>query len=165
MRIILRQVVPTDNLALARMIRFVFEEHGAPQHGTVYSDPTTDALYELFRQPGSVLWVAELNGMPLGCCGIYPTPGLDDDCAELVKFYLAGEARGRGTGRALMQKCVDSAREMGYSRLYIESLPEFSKAVRIYEKIGFKYLDQPLIQSEHPSCTIWMVKELSKKTI
>ena len=126
-----------DNEALAGMIRQVFEEHEAPQQGTVYSDPTTDDLYALFSAPDSVLWVAELEGIPVGCCGIYPTEGLEKQCAELVKFYLAKEARGLGIGRRLMEKSIQSAREMDYRKIYLESMPEFSKAVRIYEKLGF----------------------------
>jgi len=157
---ILRKVKKDDNLLLARMIRQVFEEHDAPQPGTVYSDPTTDDLYGLFRKPGSVLWVAEIDGIPAGCCGIYPTDGLENDYAELVKYYLAGAARGKGTGRALMEKCISSARELGYRKLYLESLPHFSKAVRIYEKLGFRKLTRPLGSSGHPTCNIWMLLDL-----
>jgi putative acetyltransferase len=142
------------------MIRQVFEEHEAPQKGTVYSDPTTDDLYALFSAPGSKLWVAELEGIPVGCCGIYPTEGLEKNCAELVKFYLAEEARGKGIGRHLMEKCIHSAREMDYQKLYLESMPEFSKAVRIYEKLGFRELSFPLGNSGHTTCSIWMLLDL-----
>jgi len=155
-----RTIRKEDNEALAAMIRQVFEEHDAPQQGTVYSDPTTDDLSGLFSAPASVLWVAELDATPAGCCGIYPTKGLEKDCAELVKFYLAKEARGRGIGRHLMEKCIQSAREMGYHKLYLESMPEFSKAVRIYEKLGFSELSQPLGNSGHTTCSIWMLLDL-----
>lgn len=159
-RVIIRKVKKEDNQALARMIRQVFEEHDAPRTGTVFSDPTTDQLYELFREYRSVLWVAELNGRPVGCCGIYPTDGLEEHCAELVKFYLAKSERGRGTGRQLMELCIASAREMTYKRLYLESMPHFSKAVRIYEKLGFQTLTGPLGNSGHTTCDIWMLLEL-----
>ena len=158
---IIRQVEEGDNALLPKIIRRVFEEHDAPRVGTVYSDPTTDNLYELFRAPNSVLWVADLDGEVAGCCGIYPTSGLPPECTELVKFYLARSARGKGVGRALMEQCILSARELGYSRVYIESLPEFSKAVRIYEKLGFVRLDQPLGDSGHTGCNIWMIKNLT----
>jgi len=122
------------------MIRQVFKEHDAPESGTVFSDPTTDDLFALFRNSRAVLWVAELDGLPLGCCGIYPTEGLAYGCAELVKYYLAESERGKGTGRQLMGLCIASARNLGYKKLYIESMPHFSKAVRIYEKLGFQKL-------------------------
>jgi len=157
---VLRKVRKKDNLPLARMIRQVFEEHDAPQTGTVYSDPTTDDLYGLFRKTGSVLWVTEIDGTAAGCCGIYPTEGLESDCVELVKYYLAETARGKGTGRQLMEKCIASARELGYRKLYLESLPHFSKAVNIYEKLGFHKLGRPLGNSGHTTCNIWMLLDL-----
>jgi putative acetyltransferase len=156
----LRPVEEKDNASLASVIRKVFEEHDAPQKGTVYSDPTTDNLYLLFRTPRSVLWVAEMNDTTLGCCGVYPTKGLAGNCAELVKFYLCKEARGKGIGKELMERCIRSAKEFEYTQLYLESLPHFSRAVRIYEKQGFVRLDHPLGKSEHTACNIWMVKDL-----
>jgi putative acetyltransferase len=157
---IIRQVRKADNSALAKVIREVFLEHDAPRIGTVYSDPTTDNLFELFRTPKSILWVAESNSIILGCCGIYPTEGLAEDYAELVKFYLSQKARGKGTGKKLMERCVSSAKEFGYKKLYLESLSQFSKAVSIYEKQGFRKLSQPLGNSRHSTCNIWMTKEL-----
>lgn len=156
----IRKVAKGDNAPLALMIRQVFEEYDAPREGTVYTDPTTDELYALFQEAGSVLWVAEWYGKAVGCCGIYPTPGLDKGYAELVKFYLATPFRGKGIGKALLERSVNSARELGYTRLYLESMPEFSKALGIYEQQGFSSLVGPLGNSGHPGCKIWMQKEL-----
>lgn len=155
-----REVLQKDNEALARMIRQVFEEHKAPQWGTVYSDPTTDDLYSLFRKERSILWVGEVDGIPAGCCGVYPTEGLENSCAELVKYYLSEKVRGQGIGKKLMEKCIQSARDLGYQQLYLESMPHFSKAVRIYEKLGFKELAQALGNSGHTTCSIWMLLDL-----
>lgn len=156
----IRKVLPSDNMALATMIRKVFDEHGAPTQGTVYSDPTTDNLYQLFQEPYSVLWVAVVDGQPVGCCGVYPTKGLEQGYAELVKFYLSKQQRGLGVGRALMEKCIQWAKQMGYKFLYLESMPEFARAVSIYEKLGFTNLLHSLGNSGHSGCTIWMIKGL-----
>ncbi len=157
----IRQVKEPDNLSLAKMIRKVFEEHDAPKKGTVYSDPTTDALFESFQTEKSILFVAEKNEKILGCCGIYPTKGLPEQCVELVKFYLPAASRGKGIGKILMERSIAAAREFGYSELYIESLPQFSKAVKMYQKQGFMTLKNPLGASGHTSCTIWMLKNLN----
>ena len=156
----IRRIRETDNRSLAKMIREVFEEHEAPRSGTVYSDPTTDDLYRLFRHPRSVLWVAELKGIPVGCSGVYPTDGLEEGCAELVKLYLSHHARGKGIGRKLLDSCIESARGLGYTSLYLESLPHFSRALGMYERAGFKNLEGPLGDSQHTTCNIWMIKEL-----
>jgi len=115
----------------------------------------------LFQKEGSVLWVAEVADKVVGCCGVYPTNGLPKGYAELVKFYLSKEARGLGVGRALMEKCTQSALELGYTQLYLESLPQFAAAISIYEKQGYTTIDYPLGQSGHTSCNVWMVKRLS----
>lgn len=158
----IRQVKASDNLSLAKMIRQVFEEHDAPKEGTVYSDPTTDALYESFHMEKSILFVAEENGKIIGSCGIYPTHGLPEQYVELVKFYLPKESRGKGIGRILMERSIAAAKEFGYSELYIESLPQFSKAVAIYEKQGFIVLKTSMGASGHTSCNIWMLKKLDE---
>ncbi|GAB2797485.1 GNAT family N-acetyltransferase [Rhabdobacter roseus] len=156
----IRPIQQADNQPLADVIRAVFREFGIDRPGTVYTDPTTDRLYELFREPGSVYWVAEKDGVIMGGCGLYPTPGLPPGCAELVKFYLARSVRGQGAGRQLMQRSVESARELGYAQLYLESFPELAQAVSMYEKAGFQPLEGPLGNSGHYACTIWMLKEM-----
>jgi putative acetyltransferase len=160
MNVTFRQVEEKDNLALANLIRQVFEEHDAPQTGTIYSDPTTDNLYELFQTAGSVLVIAEVEDKIIGCCGIYPSDELPEDYAELVKFYMSKDARGKGIGRELLEKCIDLAVIYEYTHLYLESLPEYSKAVGMYEKEGFVKLNKPLGKFEHTSCSIWMLKKL-----
>lgn len=156
----IRPVQRTDNVFLADMIRRVFEEHNAPKEGTVYSDSTTDDLFQLFQREKSVLWVAETKGEIIGSCGIFPTDGLPGHHAELVKFYLLKQYRGQGIGKKLMERSIASAKELGYEKIYLESLPAFSNAVQMYEKLGFLRLPKPLGVSGHTSCNIWMIKNL-----
>ena len=160
MNIVIREIKETDNLRLAQIIRSAFEEYDAPRRGTVYSDPTTDDLYQLFRTEKSVLWVATAGNKIAGCCGIYPTKGLPENCVELVKFYLSAESRRKGIGKLLLEKTVESARTFGFTKLYIESLPQFNNAISLYEKLGFLRLNKPLGESGHTTCDIWMVKEI-----
>jgi putative acetyltransferase len=65
--------------------------------------------------------VAEIDNEIVGCCRIYPAKGLPKNCAELVKVYLAAKSGGKGIGKILMGKSIESARELGYSELYLES--------------------------------------------
>jgi putative acetyltransferase len=160
MSIVYRKLQKADNLLLANLIRTVFREFKVDRPGSVYTDPTTDNLFELFSSPGSVYWVAEDEGKLIGGCGIYPTDGLELGYAELVKFYLDESFRGKGIGKNLMEKSFQSAREMGYKFLYLESFPELSKAVGMYEKAGFTHLNGPMGNSGHYACNIWMIKKL-----
>ena len=153
----IREVEKNDEPILASIIRATFEEFDAPRTGTVYSDPTTDHLFDLFNRIGAVLWVAIENNQVVGCCGVYPTEGLPQMTAELVKFYLNPLARGKGIGKVLMETCINSAKEMGYKQLYLESMPQFSKAVNFYKRLGFTILNAPMGNSGHTSCSIWML--------
>ncbi|WP_121354357.1 GNAT family N-acetyltransferase [Flavisolibacter nicotianae] len=159
---ILRTIRKDDNAALAAIIRKTLEEFGANRPGTVYYDPTTDALFELFQStPGSVYYVAERNGELLGGGGIFPSPGLPADTCELVKMYLLPQARGIGLGKKIIHACIDFAKDSGYKNIYIESMPELKQALKTYEKFGFHYLDKPLGETGHFGCDLWMLKPLS----
>jgi putative acetyltransferase len=156
----IRPIEQKDNVAIAAVIRATLAEFGANKPGTVYFDPTTDALYELFRTPGSYYFIATIDNMVVGGCGIYPTENLPTGTCELVKLYLQTSARGTGLGKQLLEKAMQWAKENGYHQIYLESMPELSKAVSIYEKVGFQRIDHPLGNSGHSGCDIWMTKEL-----
>ena len=156
----IRPIESKDNEALAKVIRTALAEFGANKPGTVYFDPTTDALFELFRTPGSYYYVATIDEKVVGGCGIFPTENLPQGTCELVKLYVAKEARGTGLGKQLMEQSMSWAKENGYTHVYLESMPELKKAVSIYEKVGFQPLDHPLGNSGHDGCDIWMLKAL-----
>ena len=156
----IRPIRQEDNAALAKIIRTVLTEFNAAKPGTVFYDPTTDDLFHLFRTPGSAYWVLEIDGAIVGGAGIYPTPGLPTGCCELVKLYLLKEARGKGYGKQLIMQCFDSAMKYGYEQVYLETMPELSMAVGLYEQCGFQYLNGPLGKSGHFGCDLWMLKRL-----
>jgi putative acetyltransferase len=160
--IIIRKLEQKDNTALAKIIRNSLAEHGANKPGTVFFDPTTDDLEKLFREPGAWYFVAELNGKVLGGAGIFPSPGLPKDTCELVKMYLLPEARRIGLGRKLIGMCLDKAAENGYAQVYLETLPELKQAVKVYEKFGFTYLQEPMGNTGHFGCNVWMIHSLNK---
>jgi putative acetyltransferase len=159
-RLEIRPIQQTDNTQIASIIRTVLAEHKADKPGTVYYDPTTDDLFSLFRQPGSAYFIVMLNDEVVGGAGIFPTENLPQGCCELVKLYLHNKLRGKGIGRSLIQRCIDEAKKMGYSSMYLETMPELSNAVSLYEKLGFKSLPQPLGNSGHFGCDIWMLLTL-----
>jgi len=157
----IRHIQPSDNEALAVIIRRTLEEFSANHPGTVYFDPTTDALYELFSgTPGSVYFVAEKEGVIVGGGGIFPSPGLPADTCELVKMYLLPHVRGLGLGKKIIDACIHFARQTGYRNIYIETMPELKRAMQTYEGFGFRYLDGPLGNTGHFGCELWMLLTL-----
>ncbi len=160
MNIVIRKILVSDNAKLASIIRQVLEEFKANKPGTVYYDKTTDNLFELFQTKGSAYFVAIINDEIVGGCGIYPTENLPQDYCELVKLYLLPEARNYGIGKMVMEKCFDFAKNNGYKKVYLESMPELNKAVTLYKKYGFKFIEERLGDPSHFGCSVLMVKEL-----
>ena len=156
----IRPIIKEDNPLIATIIRSCLTEFGANKPGTVYYDKTTDHLFELFQENGAAYFIAEQEGNIVGGGGIFPSPGLPAGTCELVKMYLLPLARGTGIGATLMNKCMSKAKELGFVSMYIETLPELKKAISVYEKFGFNYLDNPLGDTGHFGCSVWMLKSL-----
>jgi putative acetyltransferase len=156
----IRNIQRSDNAALAKIIRDTMTEFGVNHPNTVFTDPTTDRLYELFQKEKSAYNVAEVNGKIVGGGGIYPTDGLPSDTCELVKMWLQPSARGIGLGKLLIEKCLKQAEELGYKKVYLETMPELKQAMKLYEKFGFSYLKSQMGNSGHTGCALWMIRSL-----
>src|SRR5574339_600577 len=126
----IRNIQQQDNPVLAKIVKDTLAEFAANHPNTVYYDPTTDALYQLFQKDRSQYFVAELDGQVVGGGGIYPTDGLAEDT------------------------------ENGYKKIYLETMPELKQALKVYEKFGFEYLKGPMGNSGHTGCSLWMLKKL-----
>ena len=160
MNLSIRNIQPSDNTIIARIVKDTLAEFGANHPDTVYYDPTTDTLYQVFQKEGAIYFVAELDGEIVGGGGIYPTDGLADDTCELVKMYLLPKGRGIGLGKTLIEKSLAFAKEAGYKKVYLESMPELKQALKVYAKFGFEYLEGPMGNSGHTGCSLWMLKSL-----
>jgi putative acetyltransferase len=158
--IAIRTIEPSDNPGIAAIIRNTLTEFGANKPGTVFYDASTDNLYQLFQQPGSRYHIAFHGEQMLGGAGIFPSAGLPDQTCELVKMYLSPAARGIGLGKKLIERSLQFAADAGYRHVYLETMPELGKAMSVYEKFGFHYLDGPIGNTGHFGCAIWMLKDL-----
>jgi GNAT superfamily N-acetyltransferase len=56
--------------------------------------------------------------------------------AEIVRFAVREDMRGRGTGRALLEAAAERARELGISLLWLTTHVD-TDADRIYERLGW----------------------------
>ncbi len=145
---------------MATIIRRSLEEFNAAKPGTVYFDQSTDCLSDLFVTPRSAYFVIDMNGEIVGGAGYFPTKGLPENVCELVKLYVAKKFRGNGYGQTLLEKCMKEAKEDGFKKMYIESMPELANAIGMYEKNGFYFMDHSLGNSGHSGCDVWMLKDL-----
>lgn len=156
----IRAIAQADNPLIAKIIRATLEEFGANKPGTVYYDATTDHLFELFETEGAGYFIAEQDGVMLGGGGFFHSDGLPEDTCELVKMYLLPESRGKGIGAAIINKSMEVAKQSGFKKMYLETMPELKRAITAYEKFGFEYLNGPMGNTGHHGCSVWMCKVL-----
>ncbi|MEO5745419.1 MAG: GNAT family N-acetyltransferase [Terracoccus sp.] len=90
-----------------------------------------------------VLVCVDGGGAVLGGVTFVDGPGPYADVARLHEaefrtLAVAGTARGRGAGEALVQACISRACAIeGCSRLMISTQPSMAAAQRLYERLGF----------------------------
>lgn len=157
---IIREISPKDNRSVAAVIRKVLVDLGVPKVGTAYADKALDHLFENYDVPRATYFVVEDGKQILGCAGIAPLENHEGNVCELQKMYFLEEARGRGLGAKMMQLCLDRAREYGFEKCYLETMPYMEDAQKLYLKTGFRYIDAPMGDTGHYSCTVWMLLDL-----
>jgi putative acetyltransferase len=90
------------------------------------------SLDKLF-QPHIHFMVARQDGHGVGCGGIAFYPGF----AELKRFYVRPDLRGRGIADTILRQLADVAAANGHSLLRLETGTEQQAALRFYERSGF----------------------------
>ncbi len=159
-QIVIRPVAQKDNPHIAAVIREVLLEFGVPKIGTAYADTSLDCMFETYNQNKSCYFVVEENGEILGGGGIRQLDNFEGNVCELQKMYFSPKVRGRGIGSEMIKKCLVSAKDFGFEKCYLETMPYMEAARKLYEKEGFQYLDGPMGDTGHYSCNVWMLKEI-----
>jgi DNA-binding MarR family transcriptional regulator len=110
---------------------------------------------EYILQKGGHIFIALYNNEPVGTCALI---NMGDGSFELAKMAVSPRARGRGIGWLLGQHCIEKARSLGASRVYLESNTILKPAIQLYHKLGFRKVAGP--PSPYERSNIQMEKRL-----
>lgn len=154
----IREIRQDEALAARQvMFRVCNELWGDSEEQTLQYDPLLDykALPESYRENGGIFLVVVHDGEVVGSGGIRL---YKDKIAELKRMWLLSRYRGRGLGKAMMERLVDFAQEAGYERIWLElGTPEIQpEALGLYRLFGF----HPIPVYAHPVCELAMEKVL-----
>lgn len=70
-----------------------------------------------------------------GCGALRP---IDEMVCEMKRVYVREAFRGRGAGRELVETLIGCAREIGYKRMRLDTLPSMTRAKKMYRSLGFR---------------------------
>ncbi|WP_415375238.1 GNAT family N-acetyltransferase [Patiriisocius sp. Uisw_017] len=157
---VIREIKISDNIQIANLIRKVLADLGVPKVGTAYADSALDCMFETYQKSKAVYFIVEENGKIIGGAGVAQLENYTGNVCELQKMYFLEEARGRGIGKAMMQKCLQAAKVFEFDKCYLETMTYMKAAQDLYKQSGFKYIDRPLGDTGHFSCPVQMLKEL-----
>ena len=113
-------------------------------------------LDKKYGPPWGRLYLAYCGGEPAGCIALRKLT--DEDC-EMKRFFVRPAFRGRHIGRQLIEKLIESAREIGYSHMLLDTLPFLEHAVSLYR--GFGFYEIPCYNDSPVENTIFMKLDLA----
>jgi putative acetyltransferase len=135
-------------------------EYGMAEGGVELLEPADHALYASYQRQRTLYFVALAGGEVVGGAGVAPLAGADPLTCELQRMYLRPDARGRGIGDALLERCLAAARQFLYVRCYLETITQMQAALEFYGRHGFRDLQAPLGRTGHEHNDRWLMRTL-----
>jgi len=119
-------------------VRGLFEEYWTAFGFTPCFQNFGDELATLpgsYVPPAGALALLLIDSAPAGCVALRP---IDAARAEFKRLYVRPQYRNEGLGLVLLNWIIAQAREAGYTELLADTMPQMSRALSIYEHLGFE---------------------------
>jgi ribosomal protein S18 acetylase RimI-like enzyme len=133
------QVSRPDEVAIARQL---FEEYAAALGFDLCFQEFDKELAELpgkYSPPSGRLFLASDGNEVAGCIALRK---LDDETCEMKRLYVRDAFRGKRAGRKLTEHLINTAREIGYKRMRLDTVPgKMDAAISLYRSLGFEEIE------------------------
>jgi ribosomal protein S18 acetylase RimI-like enzyme len=87
---------------------------------------------------GCLLLAVTGDGRAVGCVGVRKSAG---NVCEMKRLYVKPDCRRSGVARALALASIEAAKELGYTRMRLDTLPSMQSANALYRSLGFREIE------------------------
>lgn len=108
---------------------------------------------EYILDKGGKILVALYKNEPVGVCALIKMNNENYDF-EMAKMAVSPKAQGKNIGWLLGEAIVKTAKELGASKLYLESNTILKPAINLYHKLGFEKVSG--LATPYKRCNIQM---------
>ncbi|MHA1932922.1 MAG: GNAT family N-acetyltransferase [Promethearchaeota archaeon] len=102
-----------------------------------------EELHKFFPPSGCLLLCKNKNEIIGTAC----MRKIGEKIGEIKRMYVRPVFRGKGIGRAFLEKLIDEAKDCGYSKVRLDTGPFMKEAHELYNSFGFRNI-QPYPESE-----------------
>jgi GNAT superfamily N-acetyltransferase len=130
----IQELEPQFETEVRELIQHVYREFGFGPDVTPEGNPDLFDIARVYAGRGR-FWMAMDGDRVIGTGALREKSA---EMAEVKQMYLLADYRGKGIGLALLEKVVGFARAQGYRRLELGTVASLKRAVKLYERYGFR---------------------------
>lgn len=128
------------------VVKTARSDGAAPVDASVLLSATMDHLDDYVPPRGRTTLVRDADGVLQASVFVRM---IRPNVSEMKRLYVRPALRHSGLGTRLTEQAMDDARGMGATEIYLDTLAAFGPARRMYERLGFRYID-PYPETENP---------------